>query len=100
MYSIGVLMLELLTAWDPVEMARNRKDLADEFVSAVEGKCVKEIIDSVLMEDDNMEEIQWFVRLALTCVAKKGEERPTMISVVEDLWMLQNPGNTEREILV
>ncbi|KAL9233495.1 hypothetical protein vseg_008486 [Gypsophila vaccaria] len=90
-YSFGVLMLELLTAMDPCEMAKRGKDLVDEFVSRV-GRSggIKEMIDVNAAEEGNMEEIQRFTRLALQCVAKKGEERPTMISVVGELWEIQN----------
>ncbi|KAL9248263.1 hypothetical protein vseg_021605 [Gypsophila vaccaria] len=89
-YNFGVLMLELLTARDPVEMARLGKDLADEFVSAVETNGGMEMIDKHVSEEGNMDEILRFVRLALTCVAKKGVARPTMTEVVNELWAMQN----------
>ncbi|KAK9692196.1 hypothetical protein RND81_09G247600 [Saponaria officinalis] len=91
-YNFGVLMLELLTARDPVEMARHGKDLVDEFVSAVKTNGGMEMIDKHVFEEGNMDEILRFVRLALTCVAKKGVARPTMTEVVDELWMIQDQG--------
>ncbi|XP_074318854.1 putative wall-associated receptor kinase-like 16 [Silene latifolia] len=92
-YSFGVLMLELLTSRDPVEMARCGDDLVDEFVSEVEKNGFKAMIDIILWEEGNMDEIQRFARLALKCAAKKGEERPSMINVVEELWVIQDHVN-------
>ncbi|XP_074318856.1 wall-associated receptor kinase-like 1 [Silene latifolia] len=89
-YSFGVLMLELLTSRDPFEMARCGNDLVDEFVSMVEKNGVKAMLDTILLEEDNIDEIQGFARLALKCVAKKGEKRPSMIGVVEELWLIQD----------
>ncbi|KAL9248260.1 hypothetical protein vseg_021603 [Gypsophila vaccaria] len=94
-YSFGVLMLELLTAREPIEMARCGKDLVDEFVSAVERSGGMEMIDKIVSEEGNVDEIQRFTQLALMCVAKKGEERPDMISVVEELWRTQDHENVE-----
>ncbi|KAK9673438.1 hypothetical protein RND81_12G168000 [Saponaria officinalis] len=88
-YSFGVLMLEMLTGRDPIEMAWRGKRLVTEFVSTAERNGVNEMIDKNVLEEGNMDEIQRFLRLALTCVADKGEDRPTMISVVEQLWQIQ-----------
>ncbi|KAH9617936.1 hypothetical protein KSS87_011437 [Heliosperma pusillum] len=92
-YSFGVLMLELLTSRDPFEMARCGNNLVDEFVAEVERNGVKALIDLILMEEGNMDEIECFALLALKCVAKKGEKRPSMISVVEELWSIQEQMN-------
>ncbi|KAK9735799.1 hypothetical protein RND81_04G228800 [Saponaria officinalis] len=90
-YSFGVLVLELLTGLDPFEMAKSGINLVGEFVSKVERNGgIKEMIDvNVVEEEGHMEEIQRFAQLALQCVAKKGDERPTMIAVVEELWRIQ-----------
>ncbi|KAK9735800.1 hypothetical protein RND81_04G229000 [Saponaria officinalis] len=94
-YSFGVLMLELITGMNPSEMAKSGKDLVGEFVSQAERNGrIKEMIDmNVGKEEDHMEEIQRFARLALQCVAKKRDERPTMIGVVEELWRIQEGRN-------
>ncbi|KAL9234885.1 hypothetical protein vseg_009701 [Gypsophila vaccaria] len=95
-YSFGVLMLELLTARDPTEIAWCGKNLVDEFVSAAEKNGVNEMVDKNVLEDWNVDDIQRFSRLALTCVAMKGEDRPTMINVVEELWCIQDRDSNRR----
>ncbi|XP_074293822.1 wall-associated receptor kinase 4-like [Silene latifolia] len=89
-YSFAVLMLEVLTRMNPFEMSRCGRDLVVEFVSKAETiEGLKEMIDTDVLEGEdnlNMIELQRFSRLALKCVANKGEERPSMISVVEELW--------------
>ncbi|XP_074321121.1 wall-associated receptor kinase-like 2 isoform X1 [Silene latifolia] len=99
-YSFGVLMLELLTSRDPVEMARCGYNLVDEFVSEVKKNGFKAAIDMILLEEDNTDDIQRFAQLALKCVAKKGEERPSMISVVEELWVIQDQVNNKTKLEV
>ncbi|KAK9735803.1 hypothetical protein RND81_04G229200 [Saponaria officinalis] len=97
-YSFGVLMLELITGMNPSEMVKSGKDLVGEFVSKAERNGgIKEMIDmNVVEEEGNLEEIQRFARLALQCVAKKGDERPTMIGVVEELWRIQEGRNDQQ----
>ncbi|KAK9670601.1 hypothetical protein RND81_13G212300 [Saponaria officinalis] len=92
-YSFGVLMLELLTSKDPFEMARCGQNLVQDFVSEVERNGVKALTDSILMEEGKVDEIHRFALLAIKCVVKKGEKRPSMISVVEELWLIQEQVN-------
>ncbi|KAL9233492.1 hypothetical protein vseg_008483 [Gypsophila vaccaria] len=97
-YSFGVLMLELLTGVDPSEMAKCGKDLVGDFVTQAERNGgIKEMVDTNVTRTEGYyeEQTQMFARLALRCVAKKGEERPTMIDVVEELWRIQKVGNME-----
>ncbi|KAK9692195.1 hypothetical protein RND81_09G247500 [Saponaria officinalis] len=92
-YSFGVLMLELITARDPVKMAKCGKDLVDDFASTAERNSGMEMVDKIVLQEGDMDEIRLFTQLSLTCVAKKGEERPNMISVVEELWRILDHGN-------
>ncbi|KAH9603635.1 hypothetical protein KSS87_012450 [Heliosperma pusillum] len=88
-YSFGVLLLELLTGKQPIVMALHETDLVDVFVSAVKNNGMTEMIDSGVLKEAKDDVIQQVARLALTCVSKKGEERPNMISIVQQLWKMQ-----------
>ncbi|KAL9248258.1 hypothetical protein vseg_021601 [Gypsophila vaccaria] len=95
-YSFGVLLLEMLTGKQPIMMAIHGTDLVDVFVSAVEKNGMTEMIDSEVLEQAPDNEIQQVARLALTCVAKTGDERPTMIDVVQQLWHMKDQENNKR----
>ncbi|KAK9673440.1 hypothetical protein RND81_12G168200 [Saponaria officinalis] len=99
-YSFGVLMLEMLTGLDPIGMARRGKWLVAEFASTAERNGINEMIDKNVLEEGNTDEIQRFLRLALTCVADKGVDRPTMISVVEELWQIQDHEPKEEDVML
>ncbi|KAL2926478.1 putative wall-associated receptor kinase-like 16 [Bienertia sinuspersici] len=88
-YSFGVFVLELLTRKQPLMMARDGVDLVDVFVSAVKKNCMMRMIDRDVLEQASCDEIQRVARLALTCTEKKGDERPTMVDVVGELWSIQ-----------
>lgn len=89
-YSLGVLVLELLTRRQPYLMAIEGTDLVDAFMSAVERNCMMKMIDSEVLEQATREEIQQVAELAAICVAEKGIERPTMIEVVIHLRNIQS----------
>lgn len=88
-YSFGVLMLEILTRRNPSRMSRGGRDLVDLFLSTVEKKCMMKMIDSGVLEQASHDDIQKVAQLALKCVAKKGDQRPTMIDIVVQLWQIQ-----------
>lgn len=88
-YSFGVLMLELMTGRQPTVMAVEGVDLVDAVLSAVERNCVMDMIDKKILEQGSRDEIQKFTQLALKCVAEVGMERPTMVEVVSELWLIQ-----------
>jgi len=89
-YSFGVLMLELLTGRQPDMMAKTGLDLVNMFVSAVGKNRMMEMIAKEVLEQGSWNEIERFALLALRCVAKKGLERPTMVEVVTELWLIQD----------
>ncbi|KAL2941554.1 Wall-associated receptor kinase-like 8 [Bienertia sinuspersici] len=84
-YSFGVLMLEMLTRKNPGRMIRGGRDLVEVFLSAVEKKCMIKMIDSGVLEQASRDEIHKVAELALKCVAKSRDQRPTMIEVVVQL---------------
>ncbi|KAK9715705.1 hypothetical protein RND81_06G183900 [Saponaria officinalis] len=94
-YSFGVLLLELMTGKQPVIMDSNDTNLVDVFVSAVDSNGLTEIIDRDVLGQASDDEIRQVAQLALTCVAKKGEERPTMTDVVQELWRIQDQGGSK-----
>lgn len=78
-YSFGVVLIELLTAIDPTLISFRHDSLANYFVSYyVQENRLIQIIDSRVLEEGSIEEIQAFAELAFKCVGKKGDERPTM----------------------
>ncbi|KAJ8425451.1 hypothetical protein Cgig2_018849 [Carnegiea gigantea] len=79
-YSFGVLMWELLTGRQRNMLARAGIDLVD---------FIMEMIDIEASDQESMDEIEQFAQLASKCVAKKGKERPNMIQVVCELWLIQ-----------
>ncbi|XP_074310233.1 wall-associated receptor kinase-like 2 [Silene latifolia] len=95
-YSFGVLMLELLTGRAPKVMAKSGLDLVDVFISGVKRDRMKEMIDGAVLDQVSMDEVQRFSRLALTCVSKKGTERPSMVEVVEELWLIQGRAQSNK----
>ena len=88
-YSFGVLMLEILTRKNPGRMIRGGRDLVDVFVSAVNKKCMMKMIDGEVLEQTSHEQIQKVADLALKCVAKKCDQRPTMVEVFVQLRQIQ-----------
>ncbi|XP_056683393.1 wall-associated receptor kinase-like 17 [Spinacia oleracea] len=89
-YSFGVLLLELLTRRSPcLMMARGGTDLVGLVVSMVERNCLIEMVDSEVLEQASLDEIEQVAKLAMICVAKKGVERPTMVEVVTRLWQIK-----------
>ncbi|KAJ8425450.1 hypothetical protein Cgig2_018848 [Carnegiea gigantea] len=61
---------------------------------AVRKNCMMEMIDKEILDQGSRDEIEQFAQLALKCVAKKGIERPTMIEVVSELWLMQGRENS------
>ncbi|KAL2941536.1 Wall-associated receptor kinase-like 22 [Bienertia sinuspersici] len=87
-YSFGVLLLELLTRKHPLTMAKGGANLVDEFVKSMIENCMMEMIDNEVFEQSSWDEINQVMKLALLCVAKQGTQRPTMIEVVKELWLI------------
>ncbi|XP_031271598.1 probable LRR receptor-like serine/threonine-protein kinase At1g06840 [Pistacia vera] len=80
-YSLGVVLLELLTGMQPISHGKN---IVREVNVARESGLMFSIIDN-RMGSYPSECIERFVALALTCCHDKTEQRPSMSDVVREL---------------
>ncbi|KAF5467846.1 hypothetical protein F2P56_012058 [Juglans regia] len=79
--------MELLAGKEALSFARSeeQRSLAMYFISSMKQNRLFEILENHMVLEGNMEQIQQFVELARSCLAVKGEERPTMREVAMEL---------------
>ncbi|XP_062196130.1 putative wall-associated receptor kinase-like 16 [Phragmites australis] len=81
-YSIGVILVELLTRKKPTAYKSNEGDnLLVHFVALLEEGNLVEILDTQVVEEGDQEIINSVANLAARCIQFKGEDRPTMRQV-------------------
>ncbi|KAF8779541.1 hypothetical protein HU200_002598 [Digitaria exilis] len=85
-YSFGVVILELITGKTAIysEDSSERKGLASSFMVAMKENKLQDMLDKSIM-GVGMEPLQAISELAKKCLNMKGEERPHMTEVVEQL---------------
>ncbi|XP_062082814.1 wall-associated receptor kinase 3-like isoform X2 [Humulus lupulus] len=99
-YSFGVVLAELLTsrkavAFDAVEM--DYRNLAMCFVSAMKEDRLLQILDSNIVDEENIEVVKEVANITKRCLRVKGDERPSMKEVAMELERLKKVGMCSEE---
>ncbi|XP_050118990.1 uncharacterized protein LOC126596155 isoform X5 [Malus sylvestris] len=85
-YSFGVVLVELLTRQESVSSNGSETSLANDFVRSVHEDRLGQILDGEINTDKFSYEMAKKVsELAVTCLRSRGEERPSMEKVAEEL---------------
>ena len=86
-YSYGVVLLELLTSLKPVrhELLQDYSSLVIHFLSYAGESNILGIFEEATLKEIQFEELQAIVEIARSCLTMRGEERPRMKKVAEEL---------------
>ncbi|XP_010279502.1 PREDICTED: putative wall-associated receptor kinase-like 11 [Nelumbo nucifera] len=86
-YSLGVVLVELLTGEMPISCTRplEERNLATYFVSSIEKDILFDILDEHIVKECKKEEILAIANLAKRCLDLNSKRRPTMKEVAMEL---------------
>lgn len=85
-YSFGIVMLELITARNPIEkgkyIVREVKEAMDREKDLYN---LREVLDPIIGLTHELQGLERFVDIALRCVEDTGNQRPRMNEVVKEI---------------
>ncbi|KAL9463321.1 hypothetical protein AB3S75_001182 [Citrus x aurantiifolia] len=86
-YSLGVVLAELLTGEKPIRFTTLEEDksLAAYFLCAIKEERLFEILDAQVMKEGGKDEIITVAKLTKRCLNLNGKKRPTMREVASEL---------------
>ncbi|XP_057855883.2 wall-associated receptor kinase 17-like [Cryptomeria japonica] len=90
-YSFGVVLVELLTSLKPIstERASEEWNLSYLFLSRLNDNRRTEILDSKVLKEENLQQMEDMGRLARECLHLERRKRPLMKEVVEELFWIR-----------
>ena len=92
-YSLGVVLLELISGMKAVDHNRAKRDmaLADLMVSKIQMGLLHQVVDpALLLNDDAISSVEAVAELAFRCVQAETDDRPDSKEVVAELKRISN----------
>jgi serine/threonine protein kinase len=90
-YSFGVVLLEIMTRKKAIyiDTSNEQKALSYTFILMFHQNKLRDILDTEIVDDEVMIVLEKLAQLVMHCLSPKGDERPTMKEVAEQLQMLR-----------
>ncbi|XP_024966866.1 probable leucine-rich repeat receptor-like protein kinase At5g49770 [Cynara cardunculus var. scolymus] len=85
-YSFGIVMLELITARNPIERGRYIVREVNEAMDKEKDLYnLREVLDPIIGLNTQLQGLERFVDIALRCVEDTGDQRPRMSEVMKEI---------------